>query len=733
MVLTRLDVADVRLGGGQVGLGDVDVRLVQCDRLGGDRLGASARRRRAGGRRPPPVDEAVEVVAVVAARSWRRGDDERGARGRPWPVAAGAARAGCPGATPGPEPDVDWSRGPVRRQGRLVLGHLVDGGHEGVVGRSRRRPAPGCRSDRSRRRCRRHRRYRPPGAPTGGGTPSTPRPVVAPGMERGGAHRRGLGQRGAGGRGGLVLLVLVGHQGGLQLGHLGARRRRRGAARAARCRPVGRRALPGAGLRRRARRGDVVVVAAWAGFVGGQGGLRRGQGDLGVDDGRLQRRRVERGHDLTGRHLLADGHVDGADRPGRGEGEVRLLDRGDGAHLGEGRHRGPGRHRRRAVGRPRRAGEEPGDDERRHHDEHHGRRHGTRRTGRPGARTCCSGARGRPDRPRRRARASETAPDGSGTRRRPRRAAGTAAEAAPEAEAAGAGAVGRRRDGQGLRRDGAVLPAVPSARAHWPTTMAAAVAVWVVVKVVVPVRVTVTLDVFLVCGIGLVDGHRRARTRRSPGRRPHRSCRGRRTAAGRGRVPPPGVVPPSPPKPPVAAEAAGPGAAEAAPKPPRLQAPDTGWLMETVVAVIGSPNGAMVEDDVVGLPNAEMQDPTVTAAAVVVVVWRIVVDGRVGHRGLSGLGVLDLEGGAVDGGDGPGGAGQAGRRGRAPVEAGDRRWTSGRRRRRGAAAGGEGEPDHPDRRPRTASRLSRRRPGLRRDARASVVVWWSLCMVASFE
>ena len=45
-----------------------------------------------------------------------------------------------------------------------------------------------------------------------------------------------------------------------------------------------------------------------------------------------------------------------------------------------------------------------------------------------------------------------------------------------------------------------VVLAVPSARAHWPTTMADAVAVWVVVKVVVPVRVTVTLEAFCVWG-----------------------------------------------------------------------------------------------------------------------------------------------------------------------------------------------------------------------------------------
>ena len=44
-----------------------------------------------------------------------------------------------------------------------------------------------------------------------------------------------------------------------------------------------------------------------------------------------------------------------------------------------------------------------------------------------------------------------------------------------------------------------------------------------------------------------------------------------------------------------------------------------GWVMVTVVAVTGSPNADLVDDDVddeVGFPNAEMQEPTVTSAAV---------------------------------------------------------------------------------------------------------------------
>lgn len=165
-----------------------------------------------------------------------------------------------------------------------------------------------------------------------------------------------------------------------------------------------------------------------------------------------------------------------------------------------------------------------------------------------------------------------------------------------------------------------VLLAVPSARAHWPTTMAAAVAVWVVVNVVVPVRVTVTLDAFLVCGsvsLTVTTDPDTAVTWPEAAPKPPAA----KAPVWCGKVPPPGVVPPSPPKPPGREP---PGRVPLnPPKPPptpRLQAPETGWLTETVVAVIGPPNG--VADDVpdVGLPKAEMHEPTVTAAAVVSVV-----------------------------------------------------------------------------------------------------------------
>jgi hypothetical protein len=48
-----------------------------------------------------------------------------------------------------------------------------------------------------------------------------------------------------------------------------------------------------------------------------------------------------------------------------------------------------------------------------------------------------------------------------------------------------------------------------------------------------------------------------------------------------------------------------------------VQVPEVGWEMETVVAVTGAPKAGVVDDEaVVGLPKAEMHDPTVTSAAV---------------------------------------------------------------------------------------------------------------------
>jgi hypothetical protein len=52
----------------------------------------------------------------------------------------------------------------------------------------------------------------------------------------------------------------------------------------------------------------------------------------------------------------------------------------------------------------------------------------------------------------------------------------------------------------------------------------------------------------------------------------------------------------------------------------------TGWETDTVVAVTGPPKRLDVDvDPAVGVPKAEIHDPTVTVAAVVVVIWWNVV------------------------------------------------------------------------------------------------------------
>jgi hypothetical protein len=59
-----------------------------------------------------------------------------------------------------------------------------------------------------------------------------------------------------------------------------------------------------------------------------------------------------------------------------------------------------------------------------------------------------------------------------------------------------------------------------------------------------------------------------------------------------------------------------------------VQVPEVGWVMLTVVAVTGPPNDEVLdEEDEVGLPNAEMHEPTVTEAAVAVTVCSKVVVG----------------------------------------------------------------------------------------------------------
>jgi hypothetical protein len=60
-----------------------------------------------------------------------------------------------------------------------------------------------------------------------------------------------------------------------------------------------------------------------------------------------------------------------------------------------------------------------------------------------------------------------------------------------------------------------------------------------------------------------------------------------------------------------------------------VQEPDVGWDTLTVVAVTGRPKADVddEDEDEVGLPNAEMHDPTVTLEAAAVTVWSNVVVG----------------------------------------------------------------------------------------------------------
>jgi hypothetical protein len=164
-----------------------------------------------------------------------------------------------------------------------------------------------------------------------------------------------------------------------------------------------------------------------------------------------------------------------------------------------------------------------------------------------------------------------------------------------------------------------VLSAEPLARAHFPTARSVGDAEPVVVKVVAAVKVTTTLDVALVDGLVSVMVTANPFTDvTEPDAAPNDPPANLPAPAGRepapgveGRVPPPGGFPPPgrPPK-------------------PTEHAPETGWDTDTVVAVTGPPNLLVpeVEPDV-GLPKAEMQEPTVTADAVVAVVcWKVVAE-----------------------------------------------------------------------------------------------------------
>ena len=163
-----------------------------------------------------------------------------------------------------------------------------------------------------------------------------------------------------------------------------------------------------------------------------------------------------------------------------------------------------------------------------------------------------------------------------------------------------------------------VLSAVPLARAHLPTARSVGVAVPVVVKVVVEVRVTTTDDVAWVDGlVSLTVTADPSTAVTDPVAAANEPPPNPPAPAGREPepgvcVPPPGAVPPPgrPPSPPV-------------------HAPSTGWDTDTVVAVTGPPNRFALEDEPeVGVPKAEMHDPTATADCAVEVIWLKVVVGE---------------------------------------------------------------------------------------------------------
>ncbi len=181
-----------------------------------------------------------------------------------------------------------------------------------------------------------------------------------------------------------------------------------------------------------------------------------------------------------------------------------------------------------------------------------------------------------------------------------------------------------------------VLLAGPIARAHCPTARADEDTDPVVVNAVLPDRVTTTLDDALV--LGFVSATVIAETLTAvtiPDAAPNWPLPNRLPPGGRepeapGEPLPPEVpVLPEPNRPPAPNPPPVPDPPPVRPPkpPPKLPVhePETGWLIETVVAVIGSPNGVDDDDAEVGLPKAETHEPTVTADAVVLVVWRKVV------------------------------------------------------------------------------------------------------------
>jgi hypothetical protein len=186
-----------------------------------------------------------------------------------------------------------------------------------------------------------------------------------------------------------------------------------------------------------------------------------------------------------------------------------------------------------------------------------------------------------------------------------------------------------------------VVSAGPTASAHLPTARSLAEAVVRWVKVVEDVRVTTTLDAAEVRGffsLMVTDDPLTAvtdpdATPKFPPPKP--APPGRRAPdppAGKPSPVPP-LVPPLPAPPPRGKAPPAPPAPPTPPAPPNpvAQLPETGWVMVTVVAVTGSPKARVVDDDEeeldVGLPKAEMHEPTVTSAAVAdTVCSNVVVD-----------------------------------------------------------------------------------------------------------
>lgn len=168
-----------------------------------------------------------------------------------------------------------------------------------------------------------------------------------------------------------------------------------------------------------------------------------------------------------------------------------------------------------------------------------------------------------------------------------------------------------------------VESAVPMAVAHLPTARSEAAAVVRSVNTVDEVRVTTTEEVFLVWGsVAVTVAVVPFTAVTGPDADANPPARNPPPPAGRSPDPPPGNSPPEP-------ERRKPPAPPPAPPNPPVQEPDVGWEIVTVVAVTGSPNTGVVDDDdpLVGLPNAEIQEPTVTLEAVVVMVCSKVVVG----------------------------------------------------------------------------------------------------------